>query len=201
MSFDVDWTPMKNEGTPAERADILAEMYPDAEDETPYNAPAPRGEAVDINCFVDSDHAGNKVTRRSHTGLIIYINMAPIVWLSKKQNTVEASTFGSEFIAMRAAVEQIDSLRYKLRMLGVPLRREARIFCDNDSVVKNCTFPESVLKKKHCSICYHLVRETVAARKALIFYERTASNIADLFTKVLPPHKREPLVTAIICGS
>ena len=43
------------------------------------------------------------------------------MFFSKKQNTVEISTFGSEFIASRIAVEIIESLRYKLRMFGVPL--------------------------------------------------------------------------------
>ena len=52
--------------------------------------PKPLGKSVDINAFVDADHAGNKVTRRSHTGVLIYCNMAPILWYSKKQNTIES---------------------------------------------------------------------------------------------------------------
>eukprot|EP00957_Ditylum_brightwellii_P079363 6034099-Ditylum_brightwellii.AAC.1 len=66
--------------------------------------------AVNIKCFVSADHAGNQVTRKSYTGLIIVINMAPIFWLSKKQNTVEFSTFDLEIITMETAVEQINSL-------------------------------------------------------------------------------------------
>ena len=42
-------------------------------------------------------------------GVILYINRAPIIWYSKRQNTVESSTFGSEFIAMKIAVELIES--------------------------------------------------------------------------------------------
>ena len=198
--FDIEWKPMNDEVHPQERAEALNSMYPDATDEVPYNSPKPRGKGVNINAFVDSDHAGNKVTRRSHTGIMIYLNMAPISWFSKRQNTVETSTFGSEFIALRTATEMIDALRYKLRMLGVPIIGPARVFCDNQSVVKNSTFPELVLKKKHCSICYHKVRESVAAGKLLIYYENSASNIADLFTKVLPANKRESLIDGIMSG-
>jgi hypothetical protein len=68
-----------------------------------------------MSCFVDADHAGCRVTRRSHTGIIIFVNRAPILWYSKRQNTVESSTFGSEFVAMRIAIEMIECLRYKLR--------------------------------------------------------------------------------------
>jgi hypothetical protein len=38
-------------------------FYPDAEEPILPNAPEPRGMLVQINCFVDADHAGNKVTR------------------------------------------------------------------------------------------------------------------------------------------
>ena len=51
--------------------------------------------------WVDSDHAGDKMTRRLCTGYFIFLNTALIDWLSKKQATIEGSVFGSEFIAMK----------------------------------------------------------------------------------------------------
>jgi hypothetical protein len=90
------------------------EFYHDAQESMPPNAPEPRGNLVQMNSFVDSDHAGNRITHRSHTGILIFLNCAPIIWFSKAQNTVETSTFGSEFVAMRIAIELIEALRYKL---------------------------------------------------------------------------------------
>jgi hypothetical protein len=81
-----------------------------------------------MNVFVDADHAGNQVTRRSHTGILLYLNCAPIMWYSKARSTVELSTFGSEFVAIRIAVDLIESIRYKLRMFGVPLQGTANVF-------------------------------------------------------------------------
>jgi hypothetical protein len=81
------------------------EFYRDAQEPIPQNAPEPRGNSVIISCFVDADHAGDRITRRSHTFIIIFVNRAPIIWYSKQQNTVETSTFGSEFVAARIAVE------------------------------------------------------------------------------------------------
>ena len=57
--------------------------------------PEARGEELDITVFADADHAGNKVTKRSHTGIIIHVNMAPTIWYSKIKKTVESSTFAS----------------------------------------------------------------------------------------------------------
>lgn len=198
-NLEVNWIPRKQgDLPPQERASAMNELYPDACDELPPNMPEPRGLPVDINVFVDADHAGNSVTRRSHTGIILMCNMAPVSWFSKRQNTIEASTFGSEFIALRIATEQIESLRYKLRMFGVPLPSPANVFCDNESVVNSSTFPESRLKKKHCSIAYHRVREAVAAAKLLIYYEKSESNLADILTKTLSRTKRDPLIDGLL---
>ena len=115
--------------------------------------PEARGEEVDITVFVDTDHAGNRVMRRSHTGVIIYVNMAPILWYSKHQNTVESSTFGSEFIAQYIATDLIEAFQYKLRMFGGPLSGPARVLCNNESVVKRSMYVESKLKKKALFNC------------------------------------------------
>ena len=183
---------------PAERAISLKDMYTDARDELPHNIPEARREEVDITIFVDADHPGNKITRRSHTGIIIYVNMAPIIWFSKRQNTVESSTFVSEFVALRIATDLVQSLRYKLRMFGVPLSGPARVLCDNESVVKSSMNIESTLKKKHCSIAYHKVREAITVGILSLYYKSTNSNLTNLLTKPLPYYKRITLVQAIL---
>ena len=135
--FDVEWKPrVEGEPSPSQRALAKKDLYPDATELLPHNIPEPRGEEVDINIFVDADHAGNRDTRRSHTRIILMINMAPVMWYSKRQNAIETSTFGSEITSLRIVTEIIESLRYKLRMFGVPISGPSRIYCDNESVVK-----------------------------------------------------------------
>ena len=152
--------------------------------------PEVRGLPVSISVFVDADLAGDKSNRRSQTGVLIFINRAPIHWLSKKQPSVETSTFGSEFRAMKISVEMVEALRYKLRMFGVPLDGPASVFCDNEAVYKNTVIPESTLSKKHHSIAYHRCREAVAAKVIRVAKEGTMSNLADLFTKVMSSIRR-----------
>jgi hypothetical protein len=109
--------------------------------------PPPMGNPVEMFCFVDADHAGNLATCCSHTGIIIFLNKSPTVWYSKRQNTIESSTFGSKFVALKTAVEIIIGLRYKLRMFGVPLAGPTNVFCDNQSVVHKASTPETTLTK------------------------------------------------------
>jgi hypothetical protein len=96
-------------------------MYGDEKKMVPSYAPVPRGKEVDLRLFVDSDHSGEQLTRRSRTGFVIYLNMAPTVWFSKCHPTVQSSVFGAEFVTMKNGIETCRSLHYKLRMMGVAL--------------------------------------------------------------------------------
>jgi hypothetical protein len=124
------------------------------------------------------------MTRRSHTGFLFLVNRAPTLWYSKRQQTVESSTFGSEFIVLRAGTEAAQYLRFKLRMFGIPIvkGRVTNVFCDNESVVKNSTNVESALNKKHNSIAYHYVQWCVAAGVISVAWIRSEDNLADPFT-------------------
>jgi len=159
------------------------EFYPDASDRLPHNMPEPLGNPVAIAAYVDANHAGNLANRRSHTGILVYVNNALILWYSKRQNTVESSSFGSEFIALRIATELIEALRYKLRMFGVPVEDPTNVYCDNKSVVTNASVPTSVLSKRHNAICYHRVREAQAAGIVNVLWIKGSMNLADLLTK------------------
>jgi hypothetical protein len=175
------------------------DFYGEVAEELPADMPEQKGNAVEIACFVDADHAGNMVTRRSETGILIYIQNAPIIWYTKKQNTVESSTFGSEFVALRAARDMIVALRYKLRMFGIPIRGPASVLCDNQGVVKNTSLPESTLSKRHNAFNYHAVREAVAAGIIRVGKEDGETNLADVFTKVLAKSRRNELFSQICC--
>ncbi|MGH3053654.1 MAG: reverse transcriptase domain-containing protein, partial [Gaiellaceae bacterium] len=157
--------------------------YPDAVEEIPVDKPEPRGPGVTVTCFVDSDHAHDTVTRRSVTGYIIVLNSMPFIWFSKRQGSVESSTYGAEFVAMRLAVERLKGVRYSLRMLGIQVDQPCIVFGDNLAVVSNATDPASMLKKKHLGISHHLVRESVAARIIRVFHILTDDNPANAFTK------------------
>ena len=118
---------------------------------------------MSTHCFVDANHAGDKTTMRSMTGILIFCNRAPIIWHSKQQNRVETSMFDSDFTTLKNSVELITALRYKLRMFGVPIYGSTGMFCDNEAVYKNASMPESQLRKKHHSIAYHMSIDSIAS--------------------------------------
>ena len=84
---DVQWTGAV-EHSPEEVRKMVKKIYQDAIEDIPINAPVPLGKSVQTNCYVDADHAGDKITRRSDSGVLIYVIMALVFWFSKKQITV-----------------------------------------------------------------------------------------------------------------
>lgn len=174
------------------------EFYPDATEEIPPDAPPPKGFPVSTTCYVDADHAHDTVTRRSVSGILLFLNGMPVKWYSKRQTTVETSSYGSDLVAARIAIELVIELRYKLRMLGVPIDSPTQLLGDNMSVVLNTTVPSSQLKKKHNAIAYHRVREAIAAKIVQFRHLPTDRKFADILTKPVKPQTFRALCSQVL---
>ena len=138
---------------------------------------------MDTNIFVDADHGHDKVTGRSITGMIAFVGSTPMQWLSKRQPSVQTSTFGAEFTALKTAVEAAITIRYYLRSMGVVVTKPTNIMVDNMSVVISASNPATTLNKKHIALAYHFVREHAASKVINILKIDSVDNFADPFTK------------------
>ena len=161
------------------------EFYPVAEEMIPEDVLEPLGKECSITCYVDADHARDKVTCRSVTGILLLVNNTPLIWYTKRQKTVESSTYGSELVASKIGVEKVIAVRYKLRMLGMCVEGTSLMVGDNMSVILNTTIPSSMLKKKHNAVAYHKVRENIAAKVISFAHVPSTANMADVLTKPL----------------
>ena len=164
--------------------------YPDAKEETADHFPQAFGPVLETTIFVDSDHAHDKKTRRSLTGLLAYVGSTPVLWMSKRQGAIASSTYAAEFSALRTATEEAISLRYMLRCLGCNLPADGnnptRVFGDNLSVIQNAANPQADLSKKHVAISFHTVREAIAARIIEAYWLKGKYNLSDIMTKQIP---------------
>ena len=180
--------------------DQWREFCPDVEEMVPdkEKCPTPRGPPVRITVCKDADHAHDLVTRRSVTGTLLFLNNAPVKWISKRQKTVETSTCGSELVAGKVATELVMEHRTALRMMGAKLDGPALMLGDNNSVVLSCTMPNSVLKKKHNAVSWHSVREAIAGGMMKFAHIPSEMNCADILTKPLPGPQFRELVTPLL---
>ena len=129
------------------------DTYPGATEDFPVDLPPPLGNYITTTCFVDARHGSNLLNRSSHTGILLFLNLA--------QSTGTVS--GSEFIALKTAVEIIIAFRFKLRCFGIPIDGPTNVLCDNETMCNNTRSHDSRLNKKHNAIAFHKSREAVAA--------------------------------------
>jgi hypothetical protein len=97
-------------------------VYGNAQEQIPKDVPLPRGRYVVTSTYKDANLFHDHINGRALTALLHLINGTPIDWYCKRQATVEAATYGSEYVAARTAVNQIVDLRNMMRYLGVPIQ-------------------------------------------------------------------------------
>ena len=150
--------------------------------------------------FVNSDHIGDQIIRRSRTGFFIKLNNSPIYWLSKRQPGIETSSFGSEFMALNHCCKYVRGLQYKLRMMGIHVDDlgPTYIFGDNKAVSVNSSVLDSILKKKSNSTAYRFVREGTASDEYRTAYIWSEDKVVDILTKPLGANKRQRFLGIIL---
>ena len=149
---------------------------------------------VSVYFFVDADYDIERDKRIPQTGILIFLNKAPILWYSKQHSTADNSTLSNHFIALKISTELVEPLWYKLQMFGIPIEGPSNMFCENEYVYKNVPTPKLTLKKKTVSICYNKCREAVADGVSRISKEVTATNLDNLSNKLLVQIRRETML-------
>ena len=87
------------------------------------------------------NNSGDHITHWIHNGILIFVNLGPILWHSKRQATIKSSTFGSKVIALRTVLYIFKGLQYKLRMMGVNINGTSYMFGYNMSLVNSASIP------------------------------------------------------------
>ena len=157
--------------------------YGNVQELLPGDMPDPLGEAVTTNTTMDANLNHRLATGKSLTGCLHFVNKTPVEWYSKKQDTVETATYGSEFVAAKTATEQIMHIRQTLRYLGAPIGAKYFLFGDNGSVVTSVTLPHSTLTKRPNILVFHTVREVIAAKLMAFYWIQSPYNLSDLLSK------------------
>jgi hypothetical protein len=99
---------------------------------------------------------------------------------------------------MKHGIETLRGLRYKIRMMGIPLSGPTYVYVDNKSQVTNSSRSELTLKKKCNSICYHAIFESVAMGETLLMHISTGENLAHFLTKTTSGAKCHKLVRGVV---
>ena len=161
--------------------------YPDAEEYIEENSSEPKVDTVPLTVFKDASHATCLDTRRSVTGILILLGNGPFFYFSKRQNTLENSTYDSELVAMRYFIKNLLRLLYKLRMMEMDVEKCSILLGGNNSMIVNTQLSSSSIKKKHNAVAFHKAREAVAAGYVRTGHIDGTENPSDVLTKAVSP--------------
>lgn len=135
--------------------------------------------------FCDADYAECRETRRSTSGHVFLLAGAAVVWRSKRQEIVAASTTEAEYIALAEAAKEAVWIRHLLRDLGVKQDLPIDIYEDNRAALLLAKNPINHGRTKHIDVRYHLVRERIDMGDIALHPVSTEDQTADLLTKAL----------------
>lgn len=145
----------------------------------------PRNSVFELKGYNDSDWGACLDTRKSVTGLCLFLGNSMILWKSKKHDIVARSTTEAEYKALSSAACEAVWLLHLLRDLGVHNLNRAILYCDSKSTISiahNLVLHE---KTKHIDIDFYFIRDYVNKGTIKTVHISTKGQVADVFTKPL----------------
>lgn len=152
----------------------------------------PKDSGFELIAYSDADYAGCQIDCKSTSGTAQFLGEKLISWSSKKQNHTALSTAEAEYISLSGCRAQVLWMNTQLTDYGF-FYDKIPIYCDSKSaIVISCN---SVLhsRTKHIAVRYHFIKEHVEKRTVELYFVKTDYQIADFFTKSLPPERFEYL--------
>ncbi len=130
-----------------------------------------------------SDYAGDKDTRKSVSGYVVYVNDALIAWKSKGQRTVTLSSTEAEYIAVTDLCTEVLFIKMLLETMGLEVELPIRLYADNIGAMFLAENASTSQRTKHIDVRYHFIRDLVQNGTIQIIFIKTTENDADIYTK------------------
>ena len=113
----------------------------------------------DVVVYSDSDWTGDKDSRRSVSGYIMYLLGETILWKSKLQRTVALSSTEAEYYALREAAKEIKFLVQVMESLGMKEKISIIVRVNNVGTLFMAENNTAISRTRHVDARYHIVWE------------------------------------------
>lgn len=133
--------------------------------------------------FCDADWAGDVVSRRSTSGVLLKYGVDVVDGLTVRQHSIALSSTEAEHIALSEAGKKVVWMRMLLYELGAAPKTPTVVYNDNNGALVWSS--EGIRKAKHISIRRNYVKELSDQNFLTLKYCPTTSMTADILTKPL----------------
>ena len=135
--------------------------------------------------FSDADWASNPVTRKSITGISIFLAGGPVIYRCKLQKCVALSSTESELYAASEAGKSILYLRSVLKHLGLEQTIPTPLYVDNKATVEISNKNKATRRLRHVDLRHFAILEWVQHGDLTLHSISTDDNPSDCHTKSL----------------
>ena len=136
-----------------------------------------------LNCYCDSDYAGDKATRKSVSGFVLFFMGVPVMWRSKAQRSVTLSSSEAEYISLSEAAKDIKFVYQLLKAMGLNVKTPIVVRVDNVGAIFMSENISTSSRAKHVDIRHRFVNEMVEDQFLKVIFVKTLENVSDGFTK------------------
>ena len=134
-----------------------------------------------VIAYSDSDFAGDKETRISIAGFILYLMGVPISWKSKGQKSVTLSSTEAEYVALSEVAKEVKFVYQLLDGMGMKVKLPIVIRVDNLGAVFMSENVSVSQRTKHVDVRYRFVQEFVFDGFIKVIFVKTENNDSDIF--------------------
>jgi hypothetical protein len=145
--------------------------------------PSKNKEGFYLEGVSDSEYAGDKDTRISVYGYVLYFCGAPIAWKSKAGKSVTLSSTEAEYFATSEIAKEVIFAKQVLESMGIELTFPIKIKVDNVGAIYLANNYSTSQRTKHIDIRTHFVREYIEDGIVKVVFVKSEDNDADIFTK------------------
>ncbi|KAJ9556629.1 hypothetical protein OSB04_011243 [Centaurea solstitialis] len=142
----------------------------------------PKDPSFELKAYIDADHAGCKLNRKSTSGSCQFLGDKLVSWSYMKQNCVSLSTAEAEYVAAASCGSQVLWMKTQLADYGYKFHR-IPIYCDSQIGIKITANPVQHSKTKHIDLRYHFIKDHVEKGNVELYFVESDLQLADLFTK------------------
>ncbi|CAI7888171.1 unnamed protein product [Closterium sp. NIES-54] len=155
-----------------------------------------RGPVV-LTGHVDPSWVDDSATQRSSQGYTFSLGSGSISRRSTRSSLVLSSSCEAEIYAGAMAAQELRWLTYPLTNLGEQPRSPPVLYVDNKAMIALCQEHRLEHRTKHIALRYFFARELQQRGQLRLAYVATRANVADIFTKALPPGDHQHFSTML----
>jgi hypothetical protein len=145
--------------------------------------PQKKGGLFYLEGISDSEYAGDKDTRISVYGYVLYFCGAPISWKSKSGKSVTLSSTEAEYFATSEVAKEVIFAKQVIESIGIEIQYPIEIKVDNTGAIYIANNYTTGQRTKHIDVRAHFVREYIEDGILKVLFVRTDDNDADIYTK------------------